>query len=255
MATRFLTAEWRYLVMLNYEIAPTVLAPYVPAGTELDAWQGHTFVSLVGFLFLHTRVLGLPVPFHRDFAEVNLRFYVRRPGSPEGARRGVVFIKEIVPKPAIALVARWAYGENYVALRMRHALAGPPGRPADASGGPPARVAYGWRYHGGWNEMDVSPAGQPALPLPGSEEEFITEHYWGYTRRRGGGTLEYQVEHLPWRVWRVSEARLACDVAGLYGTAFAASVTSSPSSAFVADGGPVSVYQGAPLPGAKGRVA
>src|SRR5262245_9199655 len=115
---RFLTAEWRYLAMINYEVDPAILHPYIPRGTELDRWQGRTFVSLVGFLFLKTRVLGLWVPFHSDFEEVNLRFYVRR-RAPDGWRRGVVFIREVVPRRAIATVARVFYNENYVARRMR----------------------------------------------------------------------------------------------------------------------------------------
>ena len=86
----FLTARWRYLAMLNYEVPPEALAPLVPAGTELDSWQGKTFVSVVGFLFLDTRVLGIAIPGHRDFEEVNLRFYVRRKAAGRlAARRGL----------------------------------------------------------------------------------------------------------------------------------------------------------------------
>src|SRR5713101_1040010 len=122
MAPRsFLTAEWRDLAMLNFEVDPTVLRPLVPAGTELDDWRSRTFVSVVGFLFLNTRVLGIPIPFHRDFEEVNLRFYVRRKMS-DGWRRAVVFVKELVPRAAIALTARMVYGENYVALPMNHRI-------------------------------------------------------------------------------------------------------------------------------------
>ena len=78
MAGAFLTAEWRTLAMINYEVAPALLEPLVPRGTELDSWDGRTFLSLVGFMFHDTRVRGFPVPFHREFPEVNLRFYVRR---------------------------------------------------------------------------------------------------------------------------------------------------------------------------------
>ena len=136
----FLTAEWRDLAMLNFEIAPDALAPYVPAGTELDSWNGKMFVSAVGFLFQKTRVLGIPVPFHRDFEEVNLRFYVRRKASGEW-RRGVVFIKEIVPRRAIAAIARACYNENYVALPMSHRI-------EKVSGGTKA-VCYSWRFGSG----------------------------------------------------------------------------------------------------------
>lgn len=236
----FLTAQWRYLAMLNYEVAPEILAPFVPYGTELDSWHGKTFVSVVGFLFLDTRVRGIAVPGHRNFEEVNLRFYVRRKAE-DGWRRGVVFVKEIVPRLAIAATARLLYGEKYVALPMRHSITGDPAR-----GG--MSVAYGWRLRGRWNGIDAAVSGTPKEALPGSEEEFITEHYWGYSSLRGGGTVEYKVEHPRWRVWPLLRPVLDCDVAGLYGERFAGSLAGAPSSAFLADGSEVAVYSGVSLP-------
>jgi uncharacterized protein YqjF (DUF2071 family) len=117
----FLTAEWRDLVLLNYEVDPGLLVPYVPRGTELDYWNSKAFVSLVGFRFVNTKVFGVPIPLHSNFTEANLRFYVRRREQGE-VRRGVVFIREIVPRPAIALVARTFYNENYVTLPMTHTI-------------------------------------------------------------------------------------------------------------------------------------
>jgi uncharacterized protein YqjF (DUF2071 family) len=237
----FLTAEWKYLAMLNFEIDPAVLKPRVPPGTELDEWGGKTFVSVVGFLFLRTRVLGIPIPLHRDFEEVNLRFYVRRK-SEEGWRRGVVFIKEIVPRFAIAAVARVVYNENYVAMPMRHALdLEHHGLRRDAT------VEYGWRDRGDWNHLRVKTVGDGEPLIPGSEAEFITEHYWGYAAQKDGGCVEYQVEHPPWHVWQVRESELLCDVAGLYGEPFVESLSAQPSSAFVAAGSAVVVRRGARL--------
>lgn len=232
----FLTARWHHLAMLNYEVPPEILAPLVPAGTELDSWQGRTFVSVVGFLFLDTRVLGVAIPGHRNFEEVNLRFYVRRKAE-EGWRRGVVFVKEIVPRLAIAGTARLLYGEKYVALPMRHSITGDPAR-----GG--MSVMYGWRHRGRWNGIDAVVEGEPKEALPGSEEEFITEHYWGYSSLRGGGCVEYQVEHPRWRVWSLLRPVLDCDVASLYGPQFAAPLAAAPSSAFLADGSEVVVRKG-----------
>ncbi len=234
---QFLTAEWCHLAMLNYEIEPALVRPHVPRGTELDAWNGKALVSMVGFLFLDTRVLGLPIPFHRNFEEVNLRFYVRRRG-PEGWRRGVVFLKEIVPRQAIATVARWLYNERYVALPMRHTLS-----PAHAESAP--RVEYAWRHRGRWNRLVAQTTGELQVITPGSEEEFITEHYWGYTAQRDGGCLEYQVEHPPWRVRQVRDSVLDCDAAELYGSEFASVLGGRPSSAFVAEGSAVIVRRGA----------
>jgi hypothetical protein len=235
---RFLTAQWRYLAMINYEVDPAILRPLVPRGTELDAWEGKTFVSMVGFLFLRTRVFGLPIPLHRNFEEVNLRFYVRRQ-AVEGWRRGVAFIKEIVPRRAIAAVARTVYNENYIALPMRHDIELEAGALK-----PNGAVEYGWRYRGRWHHLRVKTVGEAQMMASGSEEEFIAEHYWGYAAQRDGRAVEYQVEHPPWRIWQVSESEFDCDAAGLYGAPFAASLSDKPSSAFLAEGSAVVVRQG-----------
>jgi uncharacterized protein YqjF (DUF2071 family) len=240
-APAFLTAEWRWLAMLNYEVEPAILESRVPRGTELDGWQGRTFVSMVGFRFLDTRVRGWAIPFHRNFEEVNLRFYVRRLGE-DGWRRGVVFVREIVPRWAIATLARLVYGENYLALPMRHRQDLPQGE-ASIRG----LVEYGWQHKGRWNALSARIAGAARPPAPGSQEEFITEHYWGYAAQRDGGTVEYRVEHPPWPVWRASDCALDCDVAALYGPEFAPSLSGAPSSAFVAAGSPVIVRRGLPL--------
>ena len=231
-ARRFLTARWTHLAMLNYEVDPALLAACVPLGTELDLFEERCFVSMVGFRFLDTRVLGVPIPFHRSFDEVNLRFYVRRE-TPEGPRRGVVFLREIVPRRAIAWLARRVYHENYVALPMN--------RRDDLASSWRRSLAYEWRHGGRWNHLGVSIEGAPGPAVEGSQEAFISEHYWGYTGQPDGSTLEYQVEHPPWRVWHARQAELDCDVAELYGRDLADFVTGTPSSAFLAEGSAVTV--------------
>lgn len=234
----FLTAEWRYLAMLNFEIEPAVLRPLVPGGTELDAHEGRTLVSVVGFRFLQTRVRGLALPWHRHFDEVNLRFYVRR-AAPEGWRRAVVFVRELVPRRAIAWVARALYNEPYRAVPMRHEV-----DMAGAETGGPGRVRYEWRHAGRWHALEATTTGTPALPAAGSEAEFVTEHYWGYTAQRDGGCKEYRVTHPRWPVWAVTRAGLDCDVARLYGPPFVEALSAPPRSAFVAAGSAVAVYPG-----------
>ena len=230
----FLTAQWRYLAMANYAIDPAVLAPYVPRGTELDTWQGRHYVSLVGLLFLDTRVLGVPIPFHRHFEELNLRFYVRRQG-PDGWRRGVVFIKEIVPRWAIATVARLVYHENYEAHPMRfHAERDVPS----------PFLVYEWYAQKRWQALAIKTQGTPQPLVAGSEAEFITEHYWGYAAQRDGGCVEYQVEHPPWWVWQAASVEFKGEAAALYGAQFADVLASQPVSAFVAEGSAVTVRRG-----------
>jgi uncharacterized protein YqjF (DUF2071 family) len=199
----------------------------------LDYWNGKTFVSVVGFLFQKTRVLGMPIPFHRNFEEVNLRFYVRRKAD-DGWRRAVVFIKEIVPRFAIAFTARAFYNEPHIALSMSHQIE-------------PSSAAYFWKFKGKENFLKITVHSDAQSLVEGSEQEFITEHYWGYTAQRDGSTLEYRVEHPRWRVWNSQTAELHCDVASLYGQQFCNVLNRQPSSAFLAEGSEIKAYKGVKL--------
>jgi uncharacterized protein len=231
----FLTAEWRDLVMLNYEVDPAVLRDYVPAGVEVDAFKGRTFVSVVGFRFLRTRLLGiLPIPFHTNFDEVNLRFYVlRREGAEQ--RRGVVFIRELVPRLAIAGLARLAYGEKYDSCPMQHKIA----RTETA-----ISAEYRWMFDGARFRLAAAASGAPDFVAENSLENFITEHYWGYSAQADGASVEYRVAHEPWRIWNAADAAFEGDATGLYGIEFCEILRRKPDSAFIAEGSPVAVHKG-----------
>jgi uncharacterized protein YqjF (DUF2071 family) len=216
--------------MLNYIVDPTIVAPLVPPGTEIDFENGETFLSVVGFLFLDTRLLGLPIPRHRDFEEVNLRFYVRKK-SADTWRRGVVFVRELVPRRAIAIVARTFYGENYVALPMKHQI-----DHVDLK----LSVEYSWRRGRKWESLKMTATGEPQTIPAGSHAEFITEHYWGYTCFRGGCS-EYRVGHPRWKIWNADSFEFSSDVAALYGEQFVEPLKAAPRSAFIADGSPIEV--------------
>jgi uncharacterized protein YqjF (DUF2071 family) len=232
----FLTAGWHWLLMLSFAVDPALLRRHVPRGVEVDDWRGTTLLSLVGLRFVGTRVLGCAVPFHRDFDEINLRFYVRARG-PEGWRRGVVFIREVVARRAVASVARWLYGERYVVCPTRSAVVEP-------REGRVGSIAYRWRARGRWLSIGAAFAGTPAVPGAGSEEEFVTEHPWGYSGTPDGPTLEYRVEHPPWRVWPALRPTLEGDLTRFYGAELGEALRGAPRSAFVADGSPVVVRRG-----------
>ena len=230
----FLSAEWRHLAMLNFTVDPACLQPLAPRGTTVDAYEGQTYVSLVGFLFTRTKVMGIPLLFHQQFEEVNLRFYVRRLCGQE-TRRGVVFIKEIVPAFLITHSARFFYNENYITCPMRHRIEMEGDRTA---------LEYSWRYDETWNRIAVTSSGEPQPVLPGSLEEFITHHEWGYTRQRDGSCLEYRVIHPRWNVASATESSLECNGTALYGPELGAALCEAPASAFVIPGSAVNVYRG-----------
>lgn len=239
----FLTASWHDLVMATWSIDAALLKPYLAAGTELELWQGEPLVSLVAFDFRDTRVRGVRIPFHVRFPEVNLRFYVRR-RMPDGSwRRGVSFIQEMVPRAAIAIVARTLYGEPYVARPMRRVAV--PAEPlAPGSIGTPRSLVYEWKRDGEWERIIALVTEGPRPMRRGSVEEFIAENYWGYTRRPKRPTLEYRVTHAPWNVSMTADCLIEADLSALYGPRFAERFTSTPVSTFVADGSSVAVYAG-----------
>lgn len=226
-----ITAEWRKLAMANYIVDPQVLLPYLPPGTELEIWKGNCYLSLVGFQFRETCLRGIKVPFHVNFEQVNLRFYVYRKIEDE-VRRGVVFIQEIVSKPALSFVANVFFGEHFVTRRMQHAL---------QTDGTSMKVHYAWKVKNKWNKIDLTAASTPLEIEEDSEVDFITEHYWGYAKKDARISYEYEVTHPRWLHYPVREFELDVDFAGTYGEQFGFLNTVQPSSIFLAEGSEITV--------------
>ncbi len=230
----FLTARWTELLLVNFPVPIDAIADLAPPGTEPDLFQGQTYVSIVGFQFRDTRVRGCAWPGHTDFAEINLRYYVRRVVDGE-IRRGVVFVQEIVPRRLIAMVANRLFHENYVCRPMRSEIE------ID-------HLTYVWQSSGSagrrWNTLAARIAAPFRVPPANSFDEFIVEHYWGYAQGRDGATREYRVTHEPWKVAPAADVAWDCDVAATYHTPLAKYLMSPPTSALIADGAAVEVFPG-----------
>jgi len=233
--SQFLSAQWNNLLMLNYEVDPDILKPYLPPFTELDLWQGKALVSMVGFLFRETRVKGIKWPFHINFEEVNLRFYVRYFDGTEW-KRGAVFVSEIVPKPIISAIANNLYKEHYSAMPMRHSI----NKITEDS----TLYLYEWKLDGRWNRLGGTVNNQLTAMEAGSQQEFILEHYWGYNKAGDKLTIEYQVEHISWNAGLVTDTIFDADISKLYGKAFEPYLSAQPYSAFFADGSEIIVRAG-----------
>lgn len=227
----FLNAEWRKLALANYEFDAGVLQKYLPAHTELDLWNNTCYVSLVGFMFKDTKMLGMKIPFHINFEEVNLRFYVRYKDGGEW-KRGVVFIKEIVPKPAITIVANTLYREHYQTAKMRHLW---------EETAHFREVSYEWEVNSQWQKIWVEAEKNPQPIVKGSETEFITEHYWGYTKITAEKTYEYEVTHPTWEAYPVKDYKIDVDFGLVYGEDFKILNELSPKSVMLAEGSEITV--------------
>jgi uncharacterized protein len=240
MPNTFLTAEWRKLIMVNYAIDPQILKKYLPEKTELDLYNGLCYVSLIGFMFLKTKLKGIPIPFHSNFEEVNLRFYVKHKDKEGNDKRGVVFIREIVPKFALSLIANIVYNEPYATMPMKHKWT----ETTDD-----LFVEYAWRKNKQCYTMNVVADNKPSEMDVDSEEAFVTEHYWGYNKSKTGKTTEYGVEHPSWQVYKIKSFDVKVDFEDLYGADFSILNTQKPVSVLLAEGSEIVVKDGEILRG------
>jgi len=231
MRSIFLNAEWRKLAIANFQIDPAILKPYLPYKTELDLWNGKCYVSLVAFCFMNTKLRRISIPFHVNFEEINFRCYVRFRESGSW-KRGVTFIKEIVSRPVLTFVANTIYKERYITLPTRHTW---------IDNSDYIKVIYQWKYQGTWDIISVTagPIASPILPM--SEEEFITEHYWGYTQLSNSSTSQYEVEHPGWQTYPVSNYKINVRFGDLYGKEFNILNDAQPDSVMLAEGSEVAI--------------
>ncbi len=232
MKSHFLRAAWNNLIMANYEVPHKILDDLIPAGTELDFFEGKTYVSLIGFMFMNTRILGFSVPYHINFEEVNLRFYLKYSDGGE-IKRGVSFVRELVPKPAITLVANKIYNEKYQAVKMKH---------FHHEGDNELSTGYQWKQANTWYKLECNTEKKSHPMRVGSMEEFIAEHYWGFTKVNKNKTTAYEVYHPRWEIFPVNNYLIECDFDICFGKKFAFLNEREPSSVFMARGSEIKIF-------------
>ena len=236
----FLTAQWRKLIILTYAVDPSLLEDYLPMGLSLDSLRNNkAFVSFVAFDFLNTRVRGIPIPFHVNFPEVNLRFYVRHTKADGSIERGVVFIKELVPRYCIAQVANKIYNEPYDTAQMESET---------HYEGNQIHVQHEFRYQGQKHKLKFIAENEPYLPQEGSTEHFFKEHEWGFGLNKRGKLLKYRVEHPAWKIYPIRKRFLfQVDFGSLYGQEWQFLNTKIPYNILLAEGSPIKVFPGKPV--------
>ncbi len=230
----FLKAEWRKLLIINYEVSPETVIPYLPAHTSLDLYHGKCLISIVGFMFLNTRIKGIKIFKHVNFEEVNLRFY-NTYKTPTSINRGTTFIKEIVSKPAISFIANSLYNEKYVTLPMGNTIT-----ETDNA----LKIEYRWLHNKKINSISCKAEKKLNPMAQNSIEEFITEHYWGYTKLSSHKTSEYAVEHPRWETYNITDFTVDIDFECLYGSTFACLKNQQPHSVMLAEGSEILVRTG-----------
>lgn len=227
-----LTADWKNLIVVNYEIDPLVLNPYLPAGTEPDLWNNKCYISLIAFQFNHPKMKGIPIPFYKNFEQINLRFYVSKVYKGE-VRKGVVFIKEIAAGNLLKAGAALIYNEHYTNLKTRHTINKLPET---------TEIQYDWRLDKQWNYIHAIAGKDKTIPGADTVTAFITNRFWGYIKISPGKTAEFRVDHEPWKIHKVKSCEVNCDTKKLYGAALHTFLSQAPAFTFMIAGSSVKVY-------------
>ena len=227
----FLKANWENIIMANYEIAPEILKPFLPKGVDLDLFNGKAYISLVGFMFKNTKLFNIPIPYLGTFEEINLRFYVVRKEENQ-IKRGVVFINETVPNPIVAWIANKLYKEHYTVVPTKHEI---------NDKNTIQKVKFEWLVNKKWNSICVEASKKPEIMQNATLEQFIFEHYYGYTKIEENITEEYKLQHPSWKINNVINYTIDCNFEDMYGKAFAVLNYTKPKAVFMAEGSSVKV--------------
>ena len=213
----FVSAYWSDLILLSYAVPDRLLLPRI-APFDLDYWDGQAYVSVVGFHFGKTRILGVPpgplLPNVANFAQWNLRTYVRRKVNEVGsshakqAAGGIVFLKEFVPSPMVTGLVRTLYNENYVTAPLSLTL---------QSEGNTLDVCYSLEVGGRKHTIAAKSVLAPSKLKAGSADEFFIERYWGSPGAYGNKVISFQIAHAPWNTYDISSCDVDADFGLLYG--------------------------------------
>ena len=227
----FLKANWENIIMANYEIEPSILIPFLPKGVEIDFFNEKAYISLVGFMFKKTKLFNIPIPWFGDFEEINLRFYVVRKENDE-IKRGVVFINETIPYRIVAWIANKLYKEHYTVVPTKHEI---------ITENSIQKIKFEWLLNKNWQSIYVESSTKSNFMKKGSLENFIYEHYYGYTKVDENKTEEYKLQHPSWETSEVINYEIDCDFKAMYGNSFSVLNQTKPTAVFIAKGSSVGV--------------
>ena len=229
----FLRSNWLRLASANYIIEPHLLDKYIPKGTVLEEHNGKHYVSLVAFRYSQTRLLNIQVPFHTNFEEINLRFYVKRKIAPHVWRSEVAFTKLFFPKTALTFVAKHIYKENYETKRMRHNW---------SENDRQLLTSYGLKKNR-WHDFELMTEKESNVIDAHSSEAFFSKHYWGTSQINDNSCTIYKIEHPEWKVFRVNDWKINFDFNKVFGSEFKHLTDNKPESVYLYDGSEVVVHK------------
>ena len=187
---------WQDLLFAHWPVPAPDVRALIPAGLEIDTFDGTAWVAVVPFRMSGVRLRGTPaLPWLSYFPELNVRTYVVRDGKP-----GVWFFSlDAGNFVAVAIARRWFHLPYF---------------PADMN----CVERHGSiHYQSQRTHRDAAPASlkaryRPIAPRqraqPGTIEYFLTERYCLYTIDGRDRLIRGEIHHAPWPL-QLAEAEVA----------------------------------------------
>lgn len=177
--------SWGDLLFLHWRVPEELLRKHIPAGLDVDTYEGRAFVGVTPFTLWGVRpVFVPPVPFLSEFHEINVRTYVHAEGVP-----GVWFFSLDANSTAAVLGARAFYRLPYFDARIDRTREGDTtvySASRTDKEGAPAEFEARWDVGGDQPEAE-----------PGTLDFFLTERYCLYAAD-GGKLYRARIHHKPW---------------------------------------------------------
>ena len=185
---------WHHLLFAHWRLDADSLRGHIPAGLELDTYQGEAWLGIVPFHMTNVAPRGVPaLPWVSAFPELNVRTYVRLEGKP-----GVYFFSLDATNPLAVWGAWTLFHLPYFTASMTVSVVDD-------------HVRYASRRRSGESARFVAeywPCAEPQAPAPGSLEAFLTERYCLYAADSASRLHRLEIHHPPWPL-QGADARIA----------------------------------------------
>jgi uncharacterized protein len=176
---------WRHLGFLHWPVDTDAIARLLPAGLEVDTFDGVAYVGIIPFTIPLSTSAMRAIPVAPAFHELNLRTYVHRGGRDPG----VWFFSLDAASRLAVWGARFGYRLPYFHARMSMAVTGE------------TTVSYESRRASQRADLSCryAPSGPAAPAAVGTLEFFLIERYLLYASN-GRELRSARVHHIPYPV-------------------------------------------------------
>lgn len=196
--------RWDHITFLHWPYDPAVVQKLLPAGLQVETFDGAAWVGLIPFVMQVRPPGARPVPWLSDFPETNVRTYATAPGGTTG----VWFLSLDAARLPAVVTARTTYRLPYFWSQMTVTSDGPT-----------------WRYDTRRRWPDPKPAHSRVEVAVGERFEADDlndlDHWltarWSLFSRYPRSLWHARAEHRPWQLRQAEVTHLDDQLIGAAG--------------------------------------